>query len=93
MCVLHRCDNPPCCNPAHLFLGTRTDNSADKVAKGRARGNPTCGEAHPQAKLSPADVLAIRDSSEPQREVARRFGVSHSLISAIRRGTLWRSTL
>jgi hypothetical protein len=35
--VLHRCDNPPCCNPSHLFLGTQADNLKDMWAKGRAR--------------------------------------------------------
>lgn len=48
VCVLHRCDNPPCCNPDHLFLGTRPDNSADMARKGRGRKPVShCQKGHP----------------------------------------------
>lgn len=74
-CVCHRCDNPPCVNPAHLFLGTTQDNIADKLSKGRQRG-PAAGVEHfsklrpegvkrgsqlPQARLSENDVRRIRE--------------------------------
>lgn len=85
-CVLHSCDNPPCVNPAHLFLGTRADNNADMLAKGRhARG-----ERQGHAKLSAADVLAIRASSEMQANLARRYRVCDATISMIIAGKRWR---
>lgn len=56
--VLHKCDNPPCCNPAHLFLGTHQDNYDDMVAKGRA--NTARGEAAGRAKLTESQVRDIR---------------------------------
>jgi hypothetical protein len=84
----HRCDNPPCCNPAHLFEGSRLDNTIDCKLKGR-RVNVR-GAAHGQAKLTPEQVAEIRAATGLNREVAARFGVSPSTISLIRRGETWR---
>jgi hypothetical protein len=81
--VCHSCDNHPCCNPFHLFIGTRLDNMQDAAQKGRmARG-----EAHYAAKLSDAEVAAIRASDEMGTVLARRYGVWPSAISRIRNGT------
>lgn len=89
--VCHRCDNPLCCKPAHLFLGTGADNMADMVAKGRSLR----GERHPGAKLTEEDVLEIRRLYAPPRrhgivrEIARRFGVTPSAVAAIGSGRCW----
>lgn len=77
--VCHKCDFPPCVNPAHLFLGTPKDNAADKVAKGRQ-----------PRKLTPEAVAAIRLDDRPHTTVAREYGVSETLISRIRRNEAWR---
>jgi hypothetical protein len=86
--VLHSCDNPPCCLPEHLFLGTNDDNMADKKRKGR---NPR-GSANVKARLEEADIPAINRLLERginHCEIARLFGVSASTIDAIARGTNW----
>lgn len=83
--VCHKCDNPPCCNPSHLFLGTKADNSADMVAKGRSKR----GNLRPQAKLTADDVRAIRASVEKQAVLAARYGVRQSHISSIRSHHAW----
>ncbi len=89
LCVLHRCDNPPCCNPLHLFVGTRADNAADMVAKGRC-DHPK-GERNARALLTEDDVLFIREVKGAlfQRELASIFGVARSTISAAQRGETW----
>lgn len=89
--VLHRCDNPPCCNPAHLFLGTPTDNAQDRNAKGRA--NTARGERTGHAKLTDAQVLDIRAryaAGETGRALAREYGVSPAAVSNIMTGKRWR---
>ena len=88
--VLHRCDNPPCCNPAHLFLGDVQANHDDMHAKGR--WSPHRREAHPMAKLTEPQVAAIRDRlarGEYQRTIAADFGVVPGTIGKIARGERW----
>lgn len=90
LCVLHRCDNPPCCNPSHLFLGTRAENNADKIAKGRAV--IIRGERQGGAKLTDCDVRAIRRlhrEGATKLGLSKRFGVSRPVISGVIEGTLW----
>ena len=91
MCVLHRCDNPPCVRPDHLFLGDNAANAADMTAKGRH----ACfvGSKHPQAILTEADVVRIRSlitAGGKQRDIAKEFGVNHRTISMINTHQIWR---
>lgn len=87
--VCHRCDNPPCSNPDHLFLGTTADNMADAAAKNRMPR----GTAHHMARLTPERVREIRaryDAGETLYGLSKRFGVHRrTLRSAIIRKT-WR---
>lgn len=86
MLVLHRCDNPKCVRPDHLFLGTQKDNVHDMIQKGRARRNARKGEANYLTKISNADVQKIRQlavSGTKQNEIARNFGISTAQVSRI----------
>lgn len=86
-CVLHRCDNPPCVNPDHLFLGTRDNNAKDMVCKGRARnGSHTINnEKHPMVKLTNRQIEQVRDQYKyrNQYELADKFNISQSYVSEI----------
>lgn len=88
LCVLHSCDNPPCCEPDHLFLGTRVDNNRDMTDKGRRGG--TRGEANMHAKVTEADVRAIRGSDESNRTLSNRFHVEMKQIQRIRNLHAWK---
>jgi hypothetical protein len=86
LCICHACDVPSCCNPAHLFLGTGSDNIADMVAKGRT----LIGERQPMAKLTEAQVLAIRASGDTQTALAARYNVTQVNISCIKTRKSWK---
>ena len=87
MNVLHRCDVPRCVNPAHLFLGTNTDNMRDMASKGRTAVKR--GEDNPISKLTDRAVAEIRASTETSAFLARKFGVSHKAIRLVRGGVTW----
>lgn len=84
--VLHRCDNPRCVRPAHLFLGSQAENIADRDAKGR---NLT-GQRSPRAKLTEAEAREILASEETSTQLARKLGVSCSTVKAVRSGQNWK---
>lgn len=106
LCVLHDCDTPPCCNPTHLYLGTKADNHADMKRKQRGRylsGNDHHSRLHPErlargshngfAKLTEADVVQIRELSLAglaRITVAQLFSVTPTTISDIHNRKLWR---
>jgi hypothetical protein len=88
MLACHRCDNPACCNPAHLFLGTYRDNAIDMIAKGRHGRTPA------KTKLTPDQVREIRTMRAAggisQRKVAAMFGVTDMVVHRIETGKIWK---
>ena len=85
--VCHTCDNPGCCNPDHLWIGTITENTADRDQKGRQAKGSGCG----QAKLTEEKVLEIRRLYGPmnQYELAAEFGVTQANIGYILQRRTW----
>ncbi len=90
MCVCHKCDNPPCINPKHLFLGTRLQNSQDMVNKGR---KPR-GEKSARAKLTLKEVNEIRKSENfTLVKLANIYHISKSQIHNIKAGKQWKTLI
>ena len=87
--VCHSCDNRPCVNPHHLFLGTQSDNIGDAFNKGRINN---VGVNHPRAKFTEDQVLAIRSDLRTNTEIAKEFDVSAATIWAIKTKANWRHT-
>lgn len=83
--VCHECDNPPCINPRHLWLGSHQENIDDASQKFRMH----FGESHGLAKLTDEKVREIRNSKEKGVDLAKKFGVSSSCISTVKSGRRW----
>jgi predicted XRE-type DNA-binding protein len=88
LCVCHSCDNPLCCNPKHLWLGTNVQNTIDRCQKNRNAHQK--GEIHGGHKLTEEEVLLIRQATGTQKEIAQRFGISQSAVSLITNLRRWR---
>ena len=87
--VLHKCDNPICVNPDHLFLGTAEDNAQDSVAKGRS----SRGERNGMAKIKADDVVEMRRryfSGETQVALAKTYKIDRGHLSKVVNGLSWK---
>lgn len=85
--VLHRCDNPACVNPEHLFLGTAADNNRDRDEKGRHRA--LRGDDAPWAKLTGlevSEIIALTETRMSLSEIGKLFGVGAAYVSSLRHG-------
>jgi hypothetical protein len=90
MFICHKCDNPSCVNPEHLFLGTHADNMKDKALKGRVTN--AIGSKNPSAKLKDADIPVIRSrilAGETCYSIARDYGVIGEAILHIKHNRRW----
>lgn len=87
LCALHTCDNPPCCNPAHLWAGSKADNSMDKVVKGRS--HKPKGVINGQAKLTADDIHAIRSDTRSQQIIGAQYHVSGTQVFRIKHRKAW----
>lgn len=98
--VLHKCDNPPCVRPDHLYLGNAADNASDRVNRGRGTSGSQCwpkhrkrGEELPASKVTEDIVRRIRAEHNPplvtNQGLATRYGISKEQVWKIRKGRCW----
>jgi hypothetical protein len=91
LCVLHKCDNPPCVNPEHLFLGTHKDNATDREAKGR--GNHPQGADNGRARIS--EITAVRlkklNGAVSASAMARALGMTVTPVWKVMTGRAWQN--
>jgi|SRR6187397_545502 len=85
--VIHSCDNPACCNPSHLRLGSNSDNVQDMISRGRI--NPPKGDRNGQAKLSNEEAMTIRTSALPAKEIAAKFNVCATTVYLIKANKIY----
>jgi hypothetical protein len=88
LCVLHECDMRSCVRPDHLWLGTVTENNADKIAKGRARN--LVGSEHPSAKITEAQAVMILNDPRKYQDIADDHGISIPLVGNIKNRIAWK---
>lgn len=91
MCLCHRCDNPPCVNPAHMFVGTQRDNTNDAMEKRRLQR----GSRNGRAKLTEGlvfDIRAMRFRGFPIKHIAEMFEITESTVSSVVNRKTWKHT-
>jgi hypothetical protein len=90
--VRHSCDNPPCCNPAHLLSGTTLENNRDTFERGRHRGGQRPGSRNINAKVTEEQVVTMRTlraDGVMVKDIAELFEISRGTASRIVTGKLW----
>jgi hypothetical protein len=83
--VCHKCDNPSCVRPNHLFLGTNKENQVDMVLKGRGR----IGVKNGRSKLTEEQVIELKESKLQTKHLMTQYGVNGATVRKIKRGILW----
>jgi hypothetical protein len=91
--IRHTCDNPNCCNPAHLLAGTQKDNVQDMMERGRARASSlprNKGSKNGYSKLTEQQARSILDDYHPSHVIAAEYGVAPSTVSAVKIRRTWK---